>query len=321
MRVCSAAAALGRAGQDRGADGPVCTDLEIEAHCPLPQEKRRDTDVKTPRTRRTRSFRLPRRILRFARQDTRLARLFTHPSLLRAEGCLPPPLRLLAESVRMSLAIRFGHALVPAQALEQKLRDVLRLLADELGSESVGDYLEFGVYYGASMACMYRALRSLGLDHVRLFGFDSFRGLPSSAAEEDQGVWSPGQYACSMEFARKYLSRQLVDWNRVVLVQGWFRDTLTRQLLDAHSIRQAGVIMVDSDLSSSALAALSFCSSLIGPMCVIIFDDWYAGGLHRFGMGEKSAFHRFLSKNPGLAAEKLGGYCGNSEVFLVRRLT
>jgi hypothetical protein len=219
----------------------------------------------------------------------------------------------------MSLAIRLGHALVPKQALEQKLCDVLQLLTGELGSESVGDYLEFGVYYGASMACMYRALNSLHLDHVRLFGFDSFQGLPSCAADEDEGVWSPGQYACSSSFARKYLSRQQVDWNRIFLVQGWFQDTLTKQLVDTHLIRQAGVIMVDSDLSSSASLALSFCSPLIGSTCIIIFDDWYAGDLHQIGMGEKSAFDRFLSKNPDLVAEKLGGYCDNSEVFLVRR--
>ena len=131
--------------------------------------------------------------------------------------------------------------------------------------------------------------------------------------------WSPGQFACSIGVARKYLSRQQVDWSRISLVQGWFQDTLTKQLADTYSIRHASVIMVDVGLFSSASLALAFCAPLIGSTCIVIFDNW--NPLDQFRVGEQSAFDRFLSENPSLVAEKLGGYCDKSEVFLVRRLS
>ncbi len=253
------------------------------------------------------------------RRGTLLTGLLTHPRLCSVVSFLPTPLQSRVDDLRMRLAIRLGHSLVPRQPLEQKLRYVLQiLLAAQVGSEAVGDYLDFGVYYGASMACMYRALCSLQLNHVRLFGFDSFQGLPSCAAEEDR---SPGEYACSIGVARKYLSRQRVDWSRIFLVQGWFQDTLSQHLADTHSIRHASVIMIDSGLFSSTSLALSFCAPLIGSTCILIFDNWYTDDLDQFRMGEKSAFDGFLSENPDLVAEELGGYCSKSEVFLVRRLT
>jgi len=35
--------------------------------------------------------------------------------------------------------------------------------------------------------------------HVRLFGFDSFEGLPESAASDDGGVWKSGAFAAPYE--------------------------------------------------------------------------------------------------------------------------
>jgi len=58
-----------------------------------------------------------------------------------------------------------------------------------------GDYLDFDVSRGTSLACMHRVVTRLSLDNVRLFGFDSFEGMPSNAAWEDLGVWRPGQFA------------------------------------------------------------------------------------------------------------------------------
>ena len=45
-------------------------------------------------------------------------------------------------------------------------------------SPLLGDYLEFGVSRGHSMASMHRVISRLKLDRVRLFGFDSFEGMP-----------------------------------------------------------------------------------------------------------------------------------------------
>ena len=85
-----------------------------------------------------------------------------------------------------------------------------------------GDYLEFGVNRGTSMACMYHALRKAGLSSARLIGFDSFKGMPSESASQG---WKPAQYASTIGATKRYLKKTGVDLRQVHLVKGWFRDT------------------------------------------------------------------------------------------------
>ncbi len=212
-----------------------------------------------------------------------------------------------------------GYRLVPEQPLTECYRASLRLLRERSGGAPIGDYLEFGVYHGASLACMYRASIEFGSDEMRFFGFDSFAGLPADA-EREAGPWRAGQYRCSRRFARRYLARAGVDWRRVVLVKGWFTDTLRPELARRHKLSKAGVIMIDCDLYSSAVEALRFSEPLIRGSAVVVFDDWHSGGdLAAVRQGEKRAFDELLARKPELKATPLPSYCSNAEVFLVTR--
>src|SRR3989337_4080318 len=71
--------------------------------------------------------------------------------------------------------------LVRPSELQPKFRKAVEFLINNLGASNVGDYLEFGVFQGTSLNCMYQTLMELKLDDVRLFGFDSFKGLPAIA--------------------------------------------------------------------------------------------------------------------------------------------
>ena len=62
---------------------------------------------------------------------------------------------------------------------------------------------------GYPLACMHRALDRAGLRRVRLFGFDSFEGLPPEAAAEG---WRPGEFSSAVGATRRYLDRAGVDW-------------------------------------------------------------------------------------------------------------
>lgn len=212
-----------------------------------------------------------------------------------------------------------GHRLVPEGALEEKYRDTLRLL-QERGCQ-LGDYLEFGVYNGSSLSCMHRALDAAGAKHVRLFGFDSFAGLPLEARHDDGGVWRPGQFSIDYDFTRRFLTEQGVDWSRVHLVKGWFSKSLTPELVQRHGIEKASVIMVDCDMYLSAKTALTFCAPLIRDTAVILFDDWYAGGLAAKNMGERRAFREFMEEHAEFSAEEFGSYNSNSQVMIVTRST
>lgn len=209
--------------------------------------------------------------------------------------------------------------LVPEKELQQTLREGLQFLAQKHGPDAIGDYLEFGVFQGTSLSCMYHALTELDLDQVRLFGFDSFEGLPEAAATDDGGCWEPGQYKSTYEYTEKVLTAEGIDWDRVALIKGWFSDTLTDDLIRKHKIRKASVIMVDCDIYSSAKEALDFCAALIQDEALILFDDWNSFDLAEKNLGEKRAFQEFLAKNPDLAAREFGQYSENSKLFLVTR--
>src|SRR5688572_22611720 len=146
----------------------------------------------------------------------------------------PAPVRAWVERQRASARaadlrarIASRSRLVPETDLRALLRRGLRTLVDRRPDAPPGSYLEFGVYNGTSLLCMYRELAALGFDEVRLFGFDSFQGLPSSAATEDEGRWQPGRCHSPLEFTTAVLEAEGVDWTRVTLVPGWFSDTLT----------------------------------------------------------------------------------------------
>jgi hypothetical protein len=108
--------------------------------------------------------------------------------------CLPTRTRAWLRARRSALAVAAGERLVPEKELERKYEAALRFLAHRHGAAALGDYLEFGVFHGASLACMHRALEAGGFERVRLFGFDSFAGLPAAADTEDDQTFHAGQF-------------------------------------------------------------------------------------------------------------------------------
>jgi predicted O-methyltransferase YrrM len=211
--------------------------------------------------------------------------------------------------------------LVPTTALKETYRQGLARLA-ECGSE-IGDYLEFGVHLGSSLSCMYEVLQEAGLGNVRLYGFDSFDGLPMDADSDDTaayGLWEPGSMGIPIELTTANLTQKGVDLDRVTLVKGWFDDTLVQGAAERLGIRKASVIMVDSDLYSSAKTALAFCEPLIKDHAVLVFDEWCPDTLGADNAGEARAFDEFLAEHPGFSTTELEGYKpGESKVFLVSR--
>jgi len=190
-----------------------------------------------------------------------------------------------------------GLETLPVDSLQQSQRAALRYLVEKLGADNLGDYLEFGVFSGTSLGCMHTVLKELGLDHVRLFGFDSFEGMPAIASTEDEGVWAPGDFKLGIEFTKGILTQKGVDWSRTFLTKGWFCNTLTPELVEQYQIKKASVIMVDCDLYSSTVDVLRFCAPFIQDEVVMYFDDWHSGDLAAKNLGEKKAFDEFLAAN------------------------
>jgi O-methyltransferase len=212
-------------------------------------------------------------------------------------------------------------SLVPVRELEDSYRKALRLLADGSTDDAVGDYLEFGVYVGTSLLCMHRASRAVGLPSLRLFGFDSFQGLPEESVQEPELGFKPGWFRAEYGVVREHLTRSGIEWDRTVLVPGWYEETLRPDLVERLGIEKAGVIMIDCDIYASARPALVFCEPLIRDRAVIFFDDWPGDGPEAQGLGERRAFQELLAEHPDLAAEELEPYAQKGRAFLVTRAT
>jgi O-methyltransferase len=206
--------------------------------------------------------------------------------------------------------------LVPKEEFTHCARNAIRTLQRSDQAEPTGDYLEFGVSRGTSLACMFHALASEHASNVRLIGFDSFEGMPAEAATQG---WRPGAYRSTIHTTRRYLSKAGVDLTRVQLVKGWFDDTLTSETRRRLDISKASLIMIDCDIYTASRQALWFCEPLIHDQAVIFFDDWgWRSDLEK--IGQREAFDEFLAEFPSLSAEPLPAYLPQARVFLVIRL-
>lgn len=237
---------------------------------------------------------------------------------------LPPRGRVWIDNKRNDRRIRRGETAFERQRLVRTYRELVAILRRREPAAALGDYLEFGVYHGTSLSCMYEARTQAGLDHMRLFGFDSFAGLPESAADEDEGVWLPGQFRSPMALTRDNLRGWGVPDDAVTFVEGWFSETCTPETRARLGITKASIIMVDCDLYSSTVDALAFCEPLIHTQAAIVFDDYNASGLADKQLGERRAFDEFLDAHPDLHAERLDGLNYKNkvdpEIFLVTRV-
>ena len=201
-----------------------------------------------------------------------------------------------------------GLSLIDKPELRREVRKAVAYLVDMVGREAIGDYLEFGVFYGASMVCVNEVLHEYGLQHVRLFGFDSFQGLPLSAFQDDAGVWSPGAFKSNYRRAVEFMTQGGIDWQRTFLAKGWFSETATPEYRKRHDIHNASLIMIDCDMYLSTKDALNFCAPLIKDQTIVFFDDWNAHHLAAHNLGEQRAFAEFLQENPNLGTEEFGAY-------------
>lgn len=162
-----------------------------------------------------------------------------------------------------------------------------------------GDYLEFGVYKGASFISAYHAFahaygerirqregeasddaqskRQSFWDEMRFFGFDSFEGLPELVGPDQQtNDFEQGQYSASEQEFLHNLTTGGVDMAKVISVPGWFGEVCNDQTWAKLGIQKAAVVWIDGDLYSSARDVLNGLTPLLQDGTVLIFDDWFA---------------------------------------------
>ncbi|QVL56742.1 MAG: class I SAM-dependent methyltransferase [Simkaniaceae bacterium] len=189
------------------------------------------------------------------------------------------------------------------------LKDALPLFSDadvlRFASESVtlqGGYLEMGVCTGKTVNFI-AALNPT----QKVYGFDSFEGLPEDWIREDQ-VIPIGTFAFKNPNELPYVL------HNVFLYKGWFKESLPAFKKSFFNGSQIAFLHIDADLYSSTVDVFEALEENIVPGTIIVFDEFYnyAGSeIHEF-----KAFMEFLEKT-GYQAEYLA-YNAYHEQVVVR---
>jgi hypothetical protein len=132
---------------------------------------------------------------------------------------------------------------------------------------------EFGVFTGTTINHLAR------MTSQRIYGFDSFQGLP----EEWSNMVDKGHFALkSLPSVR----------NNVILIKGWFSETLPAFLNE--NAGPVGFLHVDCDLYSSTKTVFDLMEPRLVPGTIIVFDEYlnYSG----WEEGEHKAFQEFLQR-------------------------
>lgn len=168
-------------------------------------------------------------------------------------------------------------------------------------SETEGDYFEFGVFQGRSLATAYKIHSQMDTAARHFYAFDSFSGLPHLSADdtlEDYSVFHEGQFAVSMADVARNLVNNGVPEADVTLVEGFYDTSLTDPAtLNAVGDAKAALVHIDCDLYSSAVPCLRFIEPRMVDGAILMFDDWfcYRG---RADQGVHRAFDEWAAEAP-----------------------
>lgn len=154
--------------------------------------------------------------------------------------------------------------------VERYLKEAERLTSDaevlKFGSDKAtldGLYIELGVCTGKTINFI-AALNP----HKKIYGFDSFEGLPEDWVRDDK-VYPSGT------FALKNPNILPPVLHNVDLIRGWFSDTLPKFTKEIEPGKPIAFLHIDSDIYSSAATAFEILGDRIQPGTILVFDELY----------------------------------------------
>jgi hypothetical protein len=174
------------------------------------------------------------------------------------------------------------------------------------GTSPFGNYYEFGVGWGDTMCKYLRALqvycrnKSLPIEKFRIFGFDSFKGLPTpNNWRDDFKTWHEGDFAFKEEQVLARV-RSVIQGAKpsIRFIGGFFQDSLTPSLREELANSPPAIVTIDVDYYSSAKAVLEWLRPILPSGSLFYFDDiWSFHGNPEYG--ELAAINEFNAKNDG----------------------
>ena len=140
---------------------------------------------------------------------------------------------------------------------------LLQCLRNVIEAKTPGAVMEFGCFRGHTALHLAETMRSLG-DSSKLYLFDSFEGLPESAAPEDAD-WRAGDLAAD----HQEVVLRFRKFGNVEVVKGFFADVLSGFPNVACKFAH-----VDADLYVSIREVSEWLLERIVPGGMVIYDDY-----------------------------------------------
>ena len=167
---------------------------------------------------------------------------------------------------------KYIHGFRPASICSPQVLDQAFKYAKLLHTLQNRDYYEFGTFKGYSIWKSQQLANIYGASKMKFYGFDSFSGLPKPEGIDDGGYFYEGQYSCSKEKVIKNIDRHGGDLKRIHLIEGYFNQSLKKQLIHKYNMKPASIVYIDCDLYSSTRDVLSFIRNLLEKDSLILFD-------------------------------------------------
>lgn len=151
---------------------------------------------------------------------------------------------------------------------------------------SDGLWAEFGVFNGRTINKISKYTKN------KIFGFDTFTGLPESWDISDSKVIEKGFYSYK-DFAKtKESGHNLPKVNEnVVLVQGLFSETVKKTIGN----NKISFMHIDCDTYNSTVDIFESLTDNISDGCIIVFDEFI--NYPNYHKHEYLAFHEWVKKN------------------------
>lgn len=197
------------------------------------------------------------------------------------------------------------------------LRKVFYITAQD---DTLGDYLEFGVFTGSSFNFAIKINRVIDKiigkkTNCQFFGFDSFQGF-GEIKDIDQHPFFKNQFFFVNKDKVIKNIKKIAKEDKVKIVEGFYQDTIKDKTPKDLGLNKARVVMIDCDLKESTFLALEFIRPCLQNGTIILFDDFHSfkGDINK---GEYGAFEEFKKKYPEILYRKILDYGYQGVGFIV----
>ncbi len=156
----------------------------------------------------------------------------------------------------------------------KRLDNVQMCIENVLKDNVAGDFIETGVWRGGTCMFMKAVLNAHGIDDRKIFVADSFKGLPEPEPEKfphDAGstFHTIKVLAVSKDRVQKRFEEYGLLDEKVIFLEGWFKDTLPTAPID-----KLAIVRLDGDMYSSTMDGFYnlYHKLSVGGYCII--DDY-----------------------------------------------